>query len=138
MKDLPLSVYDFFAYFACGLLLLLIFGYAFDTSWPILQQTGTLQFIVTVVVAYTVGYAVSFLSSVVIEQWLVNKILGRPDLLLLGQEASTLTGCHKSEGKINRCKVGWGEPESANVHVALVNQSIRECIAKQKALLYGI
>lgn len=132
MKDLPLPVYDFFAYFACGLLLLLIFGYAFDISWPILQQPATLQFIVGVVVAYTVGYAVSLLSGVVIEQWLVNKGLGRSDFLLLGQEASTVTPCHKSEGKIERCEIGWGEPESANVNVALVNQSIRECIAKQK------
>lgn len=115
MKEFPFSIYEFFDYFACGLILLLIGTYACDISWAV-QQSATIQFIAVVVIAYTVGLVLAFLSGIVIEQFLVNYVLGRMDRLLLGLEPLSCTPCMiDKSGKKQRCRVEWGEPEVANV-----------------------
>jgi len=130
MKDFPFSIYDFFAYLASGLLLLLIVGFAFDISWKIPQQ-ATLQFAVAVVAAYTIGQVLGLMSGVLIEQYFVTKFLGRTDITLLGLEASALTPCNLDEsGKIHRCSVVFDEPENAGVPVAKAREALRQCTAR--------
>ncbi len=89
MKDFPFSIYDFFDYFACGLMLLVIGAYALDVSM-VNPQPASIQFVEAVVVAYTVGHVVAYCSGLLIEDYFFRTYLGFTRTTLLeSQEPQT-------------------------------------------------
>lgn len=130
MKDFPFSVHDFFAYFASGLLLLVIVGYAFDFPWK-MPEAATIQLVLVVVVAYVVGQVLSYLSGLVIEQFFVTWFLGRTDVALLGLEATKVTPCSVTNGRVQRCKLGFENLEEATVSKDEVLKPAKECAVKK-------
>jgi hypothetical protein len=76
MKDLPFSVYDFFAYLASGFVVLLIGGYAFDLHGIPAKDASSVELLAWVVAAYVTGHVVAHLSGVVIESAIVRRRLG--------------------------------------------------------------
>lgn len=81
MKDLPFTVYDFFAYLASGCVLLWFVTYAFDLRFVGASQS-TLLLLQWIVAAYVAGHAVAHLSSAVIEATVVRRWLGRSEATL--------------------------------------------------------
>lgn len=76
MKDLPFSVYDFFAYLASGFVVLLIGGYAFGIDALPEKDASSVVLLVWIVAAYVTGHVVAHLSGSVIENDLVRRRLG--------------------------------------------------------------
>jgi len=76
VKDLPFSVYDFFAYLASGFVVLLIGGYAFDIDALPEKDASSVLLLAWVVTAYVTGHVVAHLSGSVIENGLVRERLG--------------------------------------------------------------
>ena len=91
MKDFPFSIYDFFDYFACGLILLLIGGYALDVSLAN-PQPASIQFVEAVVVAYTVGHVIAYCSGVLIEHYFFHTYLRLTGTTLLCPQAPETRG----------------------------------------------
>jgi hypothetical protein len=83
MKDLTLSVYDFFAYLASGFVLLWFVSYAFDLPWFAgAGPSGVLlQWIIG---SYVIGHVIAHLSSAMIEATVVRRWLGRNESTLFG------------------------------------------------------
>lgn len=73
MKDLPFSVYDFFAYLASGFVVLLIGGYAFNINALPQKDASSVLLLAWVVAAYVTGHVVAHLSGSVIENGLVRR-----------------------------------------------------------------
>ena len=76
MKDLPFSVYDFFAYLASGFVVLLIGGYAFDIEALPEKDASSVLLLAWVIAAYVTGHVVAHLSGSLIENSLVRGRLG--------------------------------------------------------------
>ncbi|MDP9190485.1 MAG: hypothetical protein M3P06_02125 [Acidobacteriota bacterium] len=76
MKDLPFSIYDFFAYLASGFVLLLIGGYAFDINALPQKDASSVLLLAWVIAAYVTGHVVAHVSGSVIETTLVRRRLG--------------------------------------------------------------
>ena len=55
LKDLPFTVYDFFAYLASGCVLLWFVSYAFDLAWLVSANPSTLVLLQWIVAAYVAG-----------------------------------------------------------------------------------
>lgn len=128
MKDFPFSVHDFFVYLASGLLLLLVVAHAFDLWW-VLPSQPALQLVVAVVVAYTVGQVLGFLSSLLIERFFLTYVLGRMDLALLGQEPVEFEPCTVGDDGIpRRCKIKYGDHATL---LAATLKEIRSCVFRR-------
>ena len=91
MKDFPFSIYDFFDYFACGLMLLVIGAYALDVSLAN-PQPASIQFVEAVVVAYTVGDVIAYCSGLLIEDYFFRTYLGFTGTTPLGSQAPQTYG----------------------------------------------
>jgi hypothetical protein len=76
VKDLPFSVYDFFAYLASGFVVLLIAGYAFDINALPEKDASSVLLLAWVVAAYVTGHVVAHLSGSVLESGLARGRLG--------------------------------------------------------------
>lgn len=76
MKDLPFSVYDFFAYLASGFVVLLIGGYAFDIRALPEKDASSVLLLAWVIAAYVTGHVVAHLSGGLIENAVVRGRLG--------------------------------------------------------------
>lgn len=90
MKDwFPFTDYDFYSYLFSGLILL--FGldlwasggdYLFHDNWTFVGIS------VVVALAYVVGQVISIPSSIILEHWIVRKILRPPALIFLSNKQS--------------------------------------------------
>ena len=88
MKDLPFSVYDFFAYLASGFIALLIGAYAFDFAALPANDASSVELLAWVIAAYVTGHVVAHLSGGVIENALVRRRIG-------------------NDGAFFACSLGW-------------------------------
>lgn len=88
MDKTPFSVYDFFAYLASGAMIVVTLDYLFGEQL-VLRPTLSVQiFTLLVIASYIVGQVISHLSAVVLEQWLVKRLLGGSTGVLMAGEHS--------------------------------------------------
>ena len=85
MKDLPFAKYDFWAYLSSGSLFLYIVDYVAASGVFDRPQWTVVQTIVVISAAYVVGHLVAGLSSVILERWIVGRVLGPPRETLFGK-----------------------------------------------------
>src|ERR1043166_3298019 len=76
MKELPFSVYDFFAYLASGFVVLLVGGYAFGMTTIPAKDASSVELLAWVIGAYVTGHVVAHLSGAVIETTIVRQRIG--------------------------------------------------------------
>ncbi len=76
MKELPFSVYDFFAYLASGFVVLVVGAYAFDIDALPQKDASSVVLLAWVIGAYVTGHVVAHLSAAVIENGFVRRRLG--------------------------------------------------------------
>ena len=88
MKNIPFSVYDFLAYLSAGIVLIATVDVIYGASWLLQDKVPLVLGIVGLFVAYIVGHAVAHMSSVIIENWMLGRVLGRPSTLLMSGEHS--------------------------------------------------
>lgn len=131
MKDLPLSVYDFFGYLANGLILLLLTAVAFDLHVGSIHELNAVEITVVIVVAYAVGHVVAYLAGVGIEYYFVGWVLGRTEATLLGLEAVKVTPCKVNGVIVTGCHVEYGVPGIECVAVAEARELRRACAVKR-------
>jgi hypothetical protein len=127
MKDLPLSVYDFFGYLANGLILLFLVAIAFDLRLASIHELNSIEITAVVVIAYSVGHVVAYLAGVGIEYYFVGGLLGRTEATLLGLEAIKLTACEVNGNIVTGCHVEYDLLGSQLVEVADAKTMLRTC-----------
>ena len=85
MKDLPFTVYDFFAYLASGFWLLLIIGIGIHQPWYTVTDISSLTLLAWIVIAYITGHVIAHLSGTLLETMLVHGHLQRDMAILFEQ-----------------------------------------------------
>lgn len=88
MKNIPFSVYDFFAYLSSGIVLVATVDVVYGAGWLLQDKQPIVLGIVALFIAYIAGHAVAHLSSVILENWILGGVLGRPSALLMSGESS--------------------------------------------------
>ncbi len=83
-SKIPFTSYDFWAYLSAGFLLLFAVDHILGTAIFLRPSWTVVQGIVLVSSAYAVGHLIASLSSLVLEQWLVARVLGPPRTVLFG------------------------------------------------------
>jgi hypothetical protein len=86
MKDLPFSLYDFFAYFASGLVVCLAWDHSFNREAIIRSNPSALQIVAIAVIAYIIGHIAAYVSGVWIEQYFLRGWLGRTSLTMVADK----------------------------------------------------
>ena len=86
MDKTPFSVYDFFAYLASGAMIVVSVDYLFGEQLVLRPTLSPQVYLLLVIASYIVGQVVSHLSAVVLEQWLVKRLLGGSTGMLLAGE----------------------------------------------------
>ncbi len=84
--NLPLSVYDFFAYLASGFLLLAAAEFGFDGNWLTEREWKPGGIALYVTMAYVIGHIVASIASHLLEHNFSRKCLGPSEELLLGKK----------------------------------------------------
>jgi len=84
----PFSVYDFFAYLASGAMIVTSVDYLFGEQLLLRPTLSPQQYVLLVIASYIVGQVVSHLSAVVLDHWLVKRVLGGSVGVLLASEYS--------------------------------------------------
>ncbi len=89
MNRIPFSVYDFFGYLAAGFILILSLDYAFEGGWLLKEDhLGTVLSLFWLLAAYVAGHLIAGLSSTLLEQGFVRKVLRSPEETLFQHRAS--------------------------------------------------
>lgn len=83
MKDIPFSAYDFFAYLSSGIIVVATIDVIYGSAWLLSDSQSLAVGVVGVFMAYISGQVVAQLSSPILEQLIVGKLLGRPSKLLV-------------------------------------------------------
>ena len=84
MDKIPFSVYDFFAYLSSGIVVIAIADYVMQLGLATRETVGPILGVMLLVVAYVLGQVIAHLSSFLLEQVFVGRILRRPSFALLG------------------------------------------------------
>lgn len=87
---IPFSVYDFFGLLSAGLIWCAVGDYFLGLGVFGTKSINAPSGAVLIVVAYVVGHINANLSSAVLEQVLVGKVLGRPQQILFAPKKSKL------------------------------------------------
>jgi hypothetical protein len=81
----PFTDYDFWAYISCGFVFLFALDHVLQTA-IFHRSTWTLvEGLIAVAAAYVVGHLLAGLSSALLERRFVNKHVGKPSTILLGE-----------------------------------------------------
>lgn len=83
MKDLPFSIYDFFAYLSSGFVVLVVVDLSLGEHWVLRDDQSLILSVGFILAAYIVGHTIAQLSSTLIEKMLVGKVIGKPHSKLL-------------------------------------------------------
>lgn len=84
LEKIPFTSYDFWAYLSAGALLLVAADYLAGTEQLARADWTVMQGLIGVMTAYVLGQLVASLSAVVMERFLVKRILGFPRNVLFG------------------------------------------------------
>jgi hypothetical protein len=86
LDKVPFSAYDFFAYLSSGAVLLTAGDYIWNLKLLTQREVSPVLAIVLIIIAYVTGQIVAQFSSLVFEQFIVQRVLKRPTALLLGSQ----------------------------------------------------
>lgn len=87
----PFTDYDFYAYLTSGTLLLAVFDLVFDSAKLLTRPSWTVvQVVAVVAAAYVTGHIVATFSQLIIERFVVSKLLTKPIQLQLGYTKANL------------------------------------------------
>lgn len=86
MEKLPFSVYDFFAYLSSGIVWLLTADYILGLGYLQKDGVGPILAVALILFAYVSGHLIAHFSSFIFEHLTVNRILKRPNVILLGEK----------------------------------------------------
>lgn len=127
MDKLPFGVYDFFAYLSAGAVLLLTADYVWSLGLLGMKDVTPVLGLALIVLAYVTGHVVAHLSSLLFEQTVVGRILGRP--------ASQLLGNHPRFRVCAWLFPNYHRPLPANVRQRVTDQAqFRNCSAQDEGL----
>jgi len=87
MDKIPFGVYDFFAYLSSGAILLVTADYILSLGLLGQKDVGVTLGLVLIIFAYVSGQVVAHFASLVLERFVVGRILKRPTSVLLGEPA---------------------------------------------------
>jgi hypothetical protein len=92
MNRIPFATYDFFGYLASGFLL--VIGMELTLGFPRVlgQQLGPIDVVALLLAVYVAGQLVATPSKAVLEDGLVEKVLGRPNVNLFRRKRPPLRG----------------------------------------------
>jgi hypothetical protein len=82
MNKIPFSVYDFFGYLAPGFVLLAAFDFSSDGGWLLRDNQSVAMVFFWIAVAYFIGHLIAHISSILLEDVLVRRILTSPEVTL--------------------------------------------------------
>lgn len=80
--NIPFTIYDFFAYLSSGSILLIIFDYLFGNSIILQDEVSAPLIFLFVLLSYIIGHVIANLSSSILENIIIGKILDRPIKIL--------------------------------------------------------
>lgn len=83
MIKIPFTVFDFFGYLAHGFIIIIAVDYAFFGNILIRSDITIIFGIYLILIAYVIGQIVANISAYIYERYLVNKLLGAPEIILL-------------------------------------------------------
>lgn len=84
MDKIPFSVYDFFAYLSSGAVVLTAVDYVWGLGVLERKEVGPVLGVALVILAYVTGQILAQFSSFLFEHTIVERVLQRPLMLLLG------------------------------------------------------
>ena len=85
LEKTPFSVYDFFAYLSAGAVLVVTIDYINGSALLASQTISPFLAVVLILASYVLGQIVAQFSSLVLENWLVRRLLGLPTSILMGE-----------------------------------------------------
>lgn len=86
----PFSVYDFLAYISSGILVIATVDVVYGSAWLLGDDHALPLGIVGAFAAYVAGHVVAQMSSLVLEQFFVGKVLKRPSERLMSSSKPML------------------------------------------------
>lgn len=87
-KDIPFAGYDFFAYLSSGALVLAALDYTYGPRWILCWDHTMVLGLLALLGAYALGHVIAHLSSLILEELLVDEVLGKPHTLLVKKSKS--------------------------------------------------
>jgi hypothetical protein len=84
MKNIPFTVYDFFAYLSSGSVIVAAIDYLYGYQWLMQDEISTPLALLLIFLSYVTGHVVAHASSLLLENLFVDRILRRPSLTLMG------------------------------------------------------
>lgn len=88
LDKLPFSIYDFFGYLAAGFIICAVIDYVLGLGWLVQEKITILQGTLWFIAAYIIGHINANISSWILEQNLIGKILKRPNIILFKDKDS--------------------------------------------------
>lgn len=90
MDKIPFSLYDFLSYLASGFLFLITIDYAFFDLKNVAKASHPIGLtIFWLILAYILGHLVAHISSILLENYFLRKVLISPEEHLLAQESDS-------------------------------------------------
>lgn len=87
MGGIPFTVYDFFGYLSSGAVLVALGDFGLGYHEVFKEKLPPAMWALLIMLAYVTGHAVAHLSSLMIENFFVVRVLGRPADVLLAKGA---------------------------------------------------
>lgn len=84
MSKIPFTVYDFIAYLSSGGVVVATVDYLFGKQWLAAEKIAPGIVLLLLFMSYISGHVVAHFSSLLLEQGLVARVLGRPSKILMG------------------------------------------------------
>ena len=124
----PFTDYDFYAYLTAGMIVLFSLDYGINSGEIMLREKWPFMHSVFVIaMAYLVGQIVAGLASVILEHWVVRRIL-RPPVAVMMKLGKARFG----EAFIGRWIIGrYYEPESENRR-SIILEKVAKKLGKRK------
>src|SRR6266487_431938 len=88
MNRIPFSVYDFFGYLATGFLILVAVAYTTCRIGLLLEPPSLVMGFFWLVAAYVVGHIIAHIASAFLEETVLRRGLGSPEVHLLAAKKS--------------------------------------------------
>ncbi|MBI5248164.1 MAG: hypothetical protein HY912_01605, partial [Desulfomonile tiedjei] len=92
ISKIPFTVYDFFAYLFAGSVLVAAVDCRYGYQWLLQKEPRAVFIIFLLGLAYVSGHLVAHLSSWLLEQLFVAKVLKRPSRTLMGEPPAPILG----------------------------------------------
>ena len=126
----PFTDYDFYAYLTAGMIVLFSLDYGINSGEIMLREKWPFMHSVFVIaVAYLVGQIVAGLASVILEHWVVRRILRPPVAVMMG-----LGKTRFGEAFIRWCVGRYYEPESENRRSIILEKVAKKLRTKPEAI----